>query len=84
MKRIISMLLLLVLIIGMIPVNANAATAVSITKQPTSVTVANGATAKVSFTATGDGLTYRWYYKDAGAADYSYTSSFKSNTILLL
>ena len=80
MKRIISMLLLLVLVIGMIPVNANAATAVSITKQPASVIVANGETAKVSFTATGDGLTYTWYFKNKGASSFSKTTSFTSNS----
>ena len=33
-----------------------------ITTQPTSVTVASGATAKTTVKATGDGLTYTWYY----------------------
>jgi len=54
--------------------------AVRITKQPGSVTVAKGATAKVTLTAKGDGLEYRWYYKDAGASSYTYTSSFTGNT----
>ena len=54
--------------------------AVRITKQPVSVTVAKGATAKVIVTAKGDGLTYKWYFKDAGASEYKYTSSFKGNT----
>ena len=53
---------------------------VKITSQPQSVTVAKGATAKVTVKATGDGLTYRWYYKDAGSSEYVYTSSFKGNT----
>ena len=51
-----------------------------ITKQPVSVTVASGATAKVSFTATGDGLTYTWYFKNKGATSFSKTTSFTSNT----
>lgn len=55
-------------------------TALKITSQPVSVTVAKGATAKVTVKAVGDGLTYRWYYKDAGASSYTYTSSFKGNT----
>lgn len=50
-----------------------------ITSQPQSVTVENGKTAKVTVTATGDGLTYKWYYKNAGDSDYTYTSSFKGN-----
>ena len=33
-----------------------------ITQQPTSVTVASGATAKATVKATGDGLKYQWYY----------------------
>ena len=37
---------------------------VVITKQPTDVTVAKGQTAKVSFAASGLGLTYEWYYSD--------------------
>ena len=53
---------------------------VQITAQPKSVTVAEGETAKVTVKATGDGLTYKWYYKDAGKSSYTYTSSFKSNT----
>jgi len=55
-------------------------TPLTITTQPKSVTVAEGETAKVTVKATGDGLTYRWYYKDAGKTSYTYTSSFKSNT----
>jgi len=53
--------------------------AVKITKQPVSVTVASGASVYVSFTATGDDLTYTWYFKDAGAAKFSKTTSFTSN-----
>lgn len=51
-----------------------------ITKQPASVAVPEGKNAVVSFTATGDGLTYRWYYKNAGAADFAYTATFSGNT----
>ncbi len=51
-----------------------------ITTQPKSVTVASGKTATVTFKATGDGLTYKWYYKNKGATKFTYTSSFKSNT----
>lgn len=51
-----------------------------ITKQPASVAVPEGKNAVVSFAATGDGLTYRWYYKNAGAADFAYTATFSGNT----
>ncbi|MBQ3133589.1 MAG: leucine-rich repeat protein, partial [Clostridia bacterium] len=54
----------------------NMKTPLKITKQPASVSVANGKTAKVSFTATGDGLTYKWYFKDAGSSKFTLTTSF--------
>ncbi len=53
------------------------ATPVAITEQPQNVTVAKGETAKVTVTATGEGLTYKWYFKNAGATKFTYTSSFK-------
>ena len=53
---------------------------VTITKQPADVTVADGETAKVSVKATGDGLTYQWYFKNAGDAEFTRTSSFTDNT----
>ena len=80
MKRVFSMVLVLLLLAGMLPIAAQAATTVAITKQPVSVTVASGTTAKVSFTATGDGLTYTWYFKNKGASSFSKTDSFTSNT----
>jgi len=54
--------------------------AATITKEPVSVTVDKGDTAKVTVKATGDGLTYKWYYKNPGESKYSYTSSFKGNS----
>lgn len=53
---------------------------VKITKQPVSVTVAEAKTAKVTFTASGTGLTYKWYYKNKGDKKFSLTKSFTSNT----
>ncbi len=47
---------------------------IKITKQPTSVTVANGAMATVTVTATGEGLTYKWYFKNKGETAYSYST----------
>ena len=49
---------------------------VKITKQPQIVVVKSGETAKTTVTAEGDGLTYKWYYKDKGASKFSYTSTF--------
>jgi len=52
--------------------------AVSIVNQPKTVTVKNKATAKVSVKASGDGLKYSWYIKNAGAKKYSKTTVTKS------
>ena len=48
--------------------------AVSITTQPKTVTVAKNKTAKVSVKASGDGLTYTWYYKNASASKFTKAS----------
>jgi hypothetical protein len=53
---------------------------VKITKQPKSVCVNNGESVTIKVTAAGQGLSYRWYYRDAGETEYTYTDSFKSNT----
>ena len=57
-----------------------AAAPLTITQQPQSVTVKNGETAAVSFTAEGNGLTYTWYYAAAGSTSFSKTTSFTSNS----
>ena len=56
------------------------AAAVKITKQPASVSVLKGEMAAAKVTATGDGLTYKWYYKNKGASKFTYTDGFKGNT----
>ncbi len=53
---------------------------VKIKTQPKSVTVAKNKTAKVTVKATGDGLIYKWYYKDKGASKFTRTYSFKGAT----
>lgn len=47
----------------------------TITKQPATCRVAFGNTAKTSVTATGDGLTYQWYYRNAGDTAFSKSST---------
>ena len=47
-----------------------------ITVQPQSVTGGLNETVTVSFTAEGEGLTYEWYYKNAGASDFVKTTTF--------
>lgn len=51
-----------------------------ITSQPSDVTVAEGQTAKVSFQAEGDGLTYTWYFKDVDDNGFKKASTFTGNT----
>ena len=51
-----------------------------ITTQLTNAVAKNGATIKASFAASGDGLSYTWYYKDAGAKEFTITNSFKSTS----
>ena len=48
--------------------------AVSITTQPATAYAKNGATAKVTVKASGDGLSYTWYVKNAGASKYTKSS----------
>ncbi len=55
-------------------------TALKITKQPVSVSAANGATATVTISAAGEGLTYKWYYKSKGMTAFAVTTSFVGNT----
>ena len=53
---------------------------VAITTQPRSVWVPEGEKAAVTLEAEGDGLTYKWYYKNPGESKYTYTSTFKGNS----
>lgn len=48
---------------------------IAITKQPQDVIVATaGASSTMTIEATGDGLTYAWYYKNPGAANFTRSS----------
>ena len=55
-------------------------TPAAVTRQPASVSAPAGGTAKVTFAAKGDGLTYTWYYKNRGASSFLKTASFTGNT----
>lgn len=59
-------------------VTLSAIKTVQITKQPVSISVANGQMATVSVQATGDGLTYAWYYSYNGK--FYKTDAFTGNT----
>ena len=47
---------------------------VAVTTQPKTTYAKDGATAKLTVKATGDGLKYTWYIKNAGATKYSKSS----------
>ena len=51
------------------------ASALAITTQPTSKTVTLGESVTLSLKATGEGLTYQWYYKKKGASSFTLWSS---------
>ena len=53
---------------------------VTIVEQPQDVSSAEGETVTVCVVAEGDGLTFKWYYKDKGAATFLYTSTFTGDT----
>ena len=52
---------------------------VTITKQPENVAATEGQTVTITVEATGDGLTYAWYYKNPGASKFKLTTSFTGN-----
>lgn len=58
---------------------------VKITSQPKNTTVVAGLSGKVTITATGDGLTYEWYYKDVGSDSFvKATATGNSYTITMI
>jgi hypothetical protein len=54
-------------------------TPLAITQQPMDMIDAVGKTVSTTVNATGDGLSYAWYYKNKGASKFSKTDSFKGN-----
>ena len=50
---------------------------VMIAKQPKETVTEHGKEARVAFRATGDELTYRWYFADEGKKAFSATTAFK-------
>ena len=56
------------------------ATELKIVKQPEDVTVAEGETATVTVEVQGDGLTYKWYYKNPKGDVFFLTNSFTGDT----
>ncbi len=72
--------LLMISVLFMSSTVAHAKTALKITKEPASVKVLSGQEAKVTVKAKGDGLTYKWYYKNKGAKKYTLSKTVKKNT----
>ena len=48
---------------------------ITVTQQPVSTSAAVGQTAKISVDATGDGLSYKWYYRNPDMTRFAATSS---------
>ena len=76
-KRTLSVLLALLMLAMVLPVSVYAAS-LKITIQPKTSYTAYGATAKATIKASGDGLKYTWYFKNAGASKYTKSSITKS------
>ena len=64
-------------------VTVNMASDLELLSQPEDVTVASGKTAKVVADAVGEGLAYTWYYRNAGAAAFTKTTTFTGDTYSL-
>lgn len=76
-KKTLSILLALLMLVSIIPLSVYAAT-LKITTQPKTSYTEYGATAKATIKATGDGLKYTWYVKNAGSSKYSKSTITKS------
>ncbi|MBQ1362783.1 MAG: hypothetical protein IIY43_07010, partial [Oscillospiraceae bacterium] len=55
-------------------VTMSVATGLCIITQPEDISVANGAAVNVTIEAYGSGLTYQWYFKDAGSSSFTKSS----------
>ena len=61
-------------------VTLSMAATLKITKQPKSAKVYAGSKLKVTVKASGDGLTYKWYYKDKGSKSYKLDKKITGST----
>ena len=76
-KRTVSVLLAVLMLVSILPLSVSAAS-LKITTQPKTSYTEYGSTAKATIKASGDGLKYTWYIKNAGASKYSKSSVTKS------
>ena len=86
-QKIHAVLSVLLAVVFLLPINimpgvsaAAAKKKLVIKKQPVSVLVYGGQTAKATVAVDGDGLKYAWYYRDAGKSKFTKTKTFKGNT----
>lgn len=79
----LTVVLMVTLLFGGVPMvsaTSKSNKTIKITKQPVSVTVSNGTTAKVTLKADGYKLSYKWYVKDKSKSKYTVAKSFKKNS----
>ena len=75
--KLLSVILASLMLVSILPLSVSAAS-LKITTQPKTSYTAYGSTAKATVKATGDGLKYTWYVKNAGASKYTKSSVTKS------
>ena len=82
-KRLLSVLLMVIMLFGMLPIDAYATDDPAITVQPESVTAQLNDTVKFSVTASGEGLTYQWQYRSPATATWKSTTLSGAKTATL-
>ena len=60
--------------------NKNSVKDLYVSSVKSTASVAYGKTASVKVNATGDGLTYKWYFKNKGSSKFSLTTAYKTAT----
>ena len=76
MQKISAFLVLLCMLVTVFPYTASAETTLKITSQPQNAIVDNvNDTAVINIAAVGDGITYKWYYKDRHSANFVASSA---------
>ena len=75
-KRVLALFLCLISLLTAFPVSARAEAApLQILQQPESRSVNMGDSVSTTVVAAGDGLTYQWYYRNAGSSKFTKSST---------
>ncbi len=82
MKRLLSLLLAIALLVGILPIQTSAASKPSITTQPKSVTAYVNTTAKFTVKAT-DADSYQWQYRTSATGTWKNTTATGAKTATL-